>query len=534
MPNGQRSILNAPGLSQSDITSGIAQALSFIPAGRLAALGKTLAQRVGIGAAGAGATEAGLQAVSKALGSEQEIDKGQVVLAAALGPLAEVGTAATTGGKRLLDASRQEIPEQVARALEQGRVFTSDLFPPESFIGANLQRLAEKIPVVGTGSLRSIQQREREQAVRDLAGSFDVDIQTPFEEEIVSSATRVFDNARKRASELRVESVDQLVTGGEVGMTKASEVVGSEIAKQETLGQVSDQGLLNSLKSIQAELKGDFNRVGAVRTTVNNMITDIGRNRGPIASGGDVALNNVRRAITDDMTDFAKDFSKSARESGNKEGGKAFSKWKASNRIFAEGFEKARDAKLKQVLTKGQATPEVVNATIRGGRLSDLNRLNANLDDAGKQAARQSIIRDAIEKSGGIDDINPTKFINELKRPNVRKATNVFFKGKDKRELEGFKEFLDITRRAQQVGVLTPTGQELLAPTAVVAAGLAPKLALPILAPIAGGARIFESESVRNLMIKLGSTTTKEGKEKIIRKLQPLILEESRRNTEER
>ena len=55
LPNGQRSILNAPGLSQSDITSGIAQALSFIPAGRLAALGKTLAQRVGIGAAGAGA-----------------------------------------------------------------------------------------------------------------------------------------------------------------------------------------------------------------------------------------------------------------------------------------------------------------------------------------------------------------------------------------------------------------------------------------------------------------------------------------------
>jgi len=90
LPNGQQAVLNAPGLSQSDIVSGIAQVLAFSPAGRIGALGRNLAQRVGLGAVTSGATEAALQGASKALGSEQEIDKGQISTAAILGGGAEV------------------------------------------------------------------------------------------------------------------------------------------------------------------------------------------------------------------------------------------------------------------------------------------------------------------------------------------------------------------------------------------------------------------------------------------------------------
>lgn len=535
LPNGQRSVLNAPGLSQADITTGIAQALAFITPARIAGLGRTLLQRIGIGAAGAGATEAALQATTQALGSEQPLDRGQIALAAALGPAAELGTAAVTGGRRLLEATKANIPEQVARVLEQGRVFTSDLFTPTGFVGANLQRLAEKIPVIGTGGLRSAQQQERQQAIRDIAGEFDVDINTPFEEEIISSATRVFNVAQEKAVKFRNQATEELNKGGNVSTVNSLEAVNKQISRQENLGALADQPLLKMLNSVKQELSGDFQRIGQVRTTIHNAITDIGRNVGVLTSGADAALNSVRTALTQDMKNFARDFSRTAREAGDKAGGKAFAQWNASNRIFSDGFQKAKDTALKRVLTKGQATPEVVLTTIRGGKPSDLNRLNANIDATGKQAVRQTIIRDALEKSGGIDDINPTKFINELNRPNTKKAINVFFKGKVGKEFKGFREFLDLTRRAQEAGVITPTGQELLTPGAIIVAIAKPITAIGVGAPIAAGARLFESPQVRNLLIKLSDTTSKEGKEKLIRQLQPLILEESRRaRTEER
>jgi len=533
LPNGQRAVLNAAGLSTSDVLAGIAQTLSFVPAGGIASLGRNLAQRLTLGGAASGATEAGLQTATQALGSEQGIDEGQVAAATILGGASELAPAAITGGRQLIEAAKKEIPQQVSEALQQGRVFTSDLFPPDTFIGANLQRLAEKIPVVGTGNLRSTQQAERQQAARDFAGEFNIDLDTPFEEEIVSSAGRVFDRARERASNLRNQAVESLRGGGNVETPQTREVIEQEIARQEGLGARADNALLTSLRAIQNELSGNFQRIGDIRTTVNHQITDIGRNNSPIASGGDAALNNVRRALTDDMTTFARDFSRRARRAGAEEDGRAFNRWQASNRIFAEGFENARDAQLKKVLTKGEATPEVVLTTLRGGKTSDLRRLNNNLDAEGRQAARQTLLKEVFDKSGGLDEINPTRLINELQRPNIRKATNVFFTGNAKKELEGFKTYLDLTRRAQQAGVVTATGQELLAPGAALAAGIAPEIAIPVLATVSGGARVFESPAVRDLMIRLGQTEAREGQERLLREFRPLILAESRREKEE-
>jgi len=531
LPNGERAVINAPGLSTSDVAGGIAQVLSFVPGGQLASLGRTLLQRAGLQAAGAGATEAALQAGAQALGSEQELDKGQIATAAALGPVGEVGTAAVTAGKRVFEAAKREVPEKVAKAIEQGRVFTSDLFPPDTFVGANLQRLAEKIPITGTGPLRSLQQNERQQAVRDIAGEFDVDIDTPFEEEIIGSATRVFEQAQERAKTFRKESVDELVKGGDVNVDNAKAAVVKEIEKQQGLGKKGSQSLINSLEDTLEELTGDFKRIGDIRTTVHNEIADINKPNNVLPSSAEDVLNNVRTAITQDMKTFARDFSKTAKESGDKLGAQALARWNASNRIFADGFQKAKDSQLKKVLTKGEVTPEVALTVVRGGKPSDLKRLNANLDPAGKQAVRQTIIRDAIEKAGGLEDIDPTRFVNELNRPNNRKAAKVFFTGKAGKEFEGLKLFLTKTKRAQQAGTLTPTGQELIAPLTGVLLGVASPIAVPVGGAISASARIFESPKIRDLLIKLESVPSTEGKEKIFRELQPLISEEVRRRS---
>lgn len=84
-PDGKRQILNKAGFSQADAMSAAAAVLAFIPAGKLASFGSNLLARMGITGAASGATEYGLQKTSQALGSEQEIDKGNIALATAGG-----------------------------------------------------------------------------------------------------------------------------------------------------------------------------------------------------------------------------------------------------------------------------------------------------------------------------------------------------------------------------------------------------------------------------------------------------------------
>ncbi len=85
----RRSVLNRPGLSWRDLADFNAQALAFIPATKLAGLGKTTVQKAAIGAAGAGATEQGLQETGMLLG-RKERDPGATALAAGLGGVGEV------------------------------------------------------------------------------------------------------------------------------------------------------------------------------------------------------------------------------------------------------------------------------------------------------------------------------------------------------------------------------------------------------------------------------------------------------------
>lgn len=99
----RRSVLNRPGLSPQDVTTTIAQALSFVPAARLAGLGKSLMSKLGLGAASAAATEQGLQEIGVALGREER-DPTSTAIAGALGGAAEVIMPAVQGFRNARNA----------------------------------------------------------------------------------------------------------------------------------------------------------------------------------------------------------------------------------------------------------------------------------------------------------------------------------------------------------------------------------------------------------------------------------------------
>ncbi len=98
----RRSVLNRPGFSAGDAITGITQMLAFVPAARISAMGKTLAQKVGFGAAASGATEQALQETGIALGREER-DPAATALAAGLGGGAEMAGA---GLRRFADGRK--------------------------------------------------------------------------------------------------------------------------------------------------------------------------------------------------------------------------------------------------------------------------------------------------------------------------------------------------------------------------------------------------------------------------------------------
>lgn len=115
----QRSVLNRPGISPQDLTTGITQVLAFVPAAKIASFGKSLLQKVGIGAFTSAATEAARQEATIAQGSEQGRSPADVAIAGTLGGLSETILPAIQGirGARRASAIGAETDE-VARAIE--------------------------------------------------------------------------------------------------------------------------------------------------------------------------------------------------------------------------------------------------------------------------------------------------------------------------------------------------------------------------------------------------------------------------------
>ncbi len=90
--DGERSVLNKPGLSGQDAVRSVFQFLSFLPTTRAAALANTVKAKVGLGAVGAAGTEQAIQEVSRLAGSEEERAPLRTLGAAALGAAGEAIT----------------------------------------------------------------------------------------------------------------------------------------------------------------------------------------------------------------------------------------------------------------------------------------------------------------------------------------------------------------------------------------------------------------------------------------------------------
>jgi len=160
--DGKLSVLNKPGISTTDSMKLMSDFLAFLPAGKLATLGKGFLAKFGIGALASGATEAGIQETGKAAGIKTPRELERIGIAAGLGGIGEtVGPAVSKlkniAYKKSLKKAGEgitDVPETIAagkEAIEGVKSYTGvdvPLYKPQQTLlpsDLTLQRLLPQL-----------------------------------------------------------------------------------------------------------------------------------------------------------------------------------------------------------------------------------------------------------------------------------------------------------------------------------------------------------------------------------------------------
>lgn len=475
-----------PQTTEGKIFSEALPYLTPVGAERIAAQAPTIAGRVAQGASRLLAENAvGSMAANSVQDNPEElaIDLGTgVVLGGAINQLGRAAGAVYRGVRGAISPEAQ----QAIRFANSADVplHTTDVLPPNSRVGRMAQTTAENIPFAGTSSMRANQQEARSQLVDEFASRFG-----EYDPSIVIGSLKAKTSGIRKAAGNRLEQVQSAMTGVNIQPTRAIQQIDDEIGKLQKLGQVADTDTISKLQAYRNELaKGDVNleQLSRLRTQFR---MDVRGERTQMPPPAEAAVQRVYRAMTGDIDNSI----------GQNLGNDTLRRYKQANAVYADEASKLQNTRLKNVLMKGDLTPEVVNNMLFSKNKSEVQNLYRSVGQVGRAQMRNGIIGKAMEKSGG----SPDQFLRQINL--MSNQTGIAFKGRDAAYLKGIKNYLEATKRAGQAGVTTPTGQQTI--PFILGIGTVTN---PALVGVGGGygllARMYESEPARNAMLRLANT----------------------------
>ncbi|HHY6411257.1 TPA: lytic transglycosylase domain-containing protein [Salmonella enterica] len=405
-----------------------------------------------------------------------------VVLGGTINQLGRVAGAAYRGVKGAISPEAQ----QAIRFANSADVplHTTDVLQPNSRVGRMAQTTAENIPFAGTSTMRANQQEARSQLVNEYASRFG-----EYDPSIVIGSLKSKTSGIKRAAGNRLEQIQNAMTGVNIQPTRALQQIDDEIASLQKLGKVADTDTISKLQAYRDELAGgnvDLQQLSNLRSQFRQ---DVKGERVVMPNRSDAAIQRVYRAMTGDIDSSI----------GQNLGNDTLRRYKQANAVYADEASKLQNTRLKNVLMKGDLTPEVVNNMLFSKNKSEVQNLYNSVGQIGRSQMRNGIIGKAMEKSGG----SPDQFLRQVNL--MSNQTGIAFKGRDAAYLKGLKNYLESTKRAGQAGVTTPTGQQAI--PFIMGIGTVTN---PALIGVGGGygllARMYESEPARNAMLRLANT----------------------------
>lgn len=249
----RRSVLNRPGFSPQDLTTATAQVLAFIPAAKIASLGKTLLQKLGMGAIGAGTTEQALQEAGVTLG-RKERDPVATGLAAGLGGAAElvapavqslksarqaktlgVEKAALDGVRPVVEAGAEASKRTGIQLTPAQKTLDPFALEEQSFLGSLPASARKAVEFLKTQNKQS--QAAVKTFLSDLAPSDALQTGNIKARDAAKTLLELADETRKQATKPLYKKA--FSEGGQVDLTGVSEIIEDITAKFPKSGQVS-------------------------------------------------------------------------------------------------------------------------------------------------------------------------------------------------------------------------------------------------------------------------------------------------------
>lgn len=372
-------------------------------------------------------------------------------------------------------------------------VMTSDVQAPQTFVGKSLRDWGEKIPFTGTAGKRVEQQAARETAVRSFLEDVGVSDQRAIEavtDDVLKKRGADF----KKYSDFKKEIVEQVDQAGAVDVSRASAAIDEEITN---LRGLKNQKMYGALISELEEFKGSLQ--GQNLKNVEQLRQDLGTTL-PTKPGLVEVSDTAQKASKRIYSALKQDIAATVEAVGGKP---ARMKWEVSNARLSEMINEGKKTSLRRVLSTGEATPEAAASLLLSNKRSDNIRLYSNLTPEGRKNAAIALMQEVIKKSGGIDELSPTRFANELAKRSD--AVGVFLNAEQKARANDLVRVLQATKRAAEAGFMPNTGAAL---TPFFLFDIAGTGGMSTLATLSLGSlsRAYESKAFRNLAYGLRKT----------------------------
>lgn len=420
--------------------------LALAPGGAVAR-GAGLAQKALAGAR-VGGIVGGLQYVDP-----NETRLANIAQGAALGGVAAGAIdLAAKGGARLANTFAGRSEQPIADVLALGKQHNVPVFAPDvagSPIMNKVATITEDVPLVGMAKPR-LQQAEAAMAgAQSLIGRLAPQVDD-VGRELQGSLTRRSEGLQKAAGRLYDRVAQAADPLGPVPLTNLRSTA-QRLLDEAKKDIDPNAGLIARLERFAQAQDGNFSQSRLFRSNLGDEIKKL-------QTGMDMKaarpLQQLKGALEQDINGFAQSA-----------GGDVAGKWKAADRFFREKVVPQRESDIVRAM-RNRNPDEVFKQFVKAGSQDRAQRLYNALDGKGRDAIKAGILNQAWEKAvqDGAKGVafSPAKFAGELER--VQGSVGVFFKGADKKELDGFTKLMRHIERAGQVAENPPTGNRLVLP----------------------------------------------------------------------
>jgi hypothetical protein len=508
---------------------GVANKIAGGVEGLTGQVAKSLASQPTQQLTGATGAAAGQQAAEKAGAGEV----GQVAASLVGGVLG-----AKAGGIPNIRTAAKEIPQGLQAAEERGiKVMTTDVIKPKTRVGETVQRFEK--------AQRVEQMAQRKKAATDFIRQYGADVDAELNSSFLGEVYDDFKHKRKfkvdKYNELKTDVINKLDDKGTMPINKTAARIDKEIAKLQKFDP--ENNLIDFYENFKSKLQNkSIGSLEELRKDLGDEITKASTDPlKPINKRrGDAIAKKVYESLNEDMGNFIK-----ARGEP-----KDYNKWRAGNKKLSDMMKELEVKALERTLNNGEATPETIKTMLVTDKPSINRTLYKNLTPTGKKHARTALIQEALYRAskGNIDELSADVFKNKLR--DLQRNTKIFFHKEDKRAIEGLYRALKLTEDAGKIVAGPPTGALNIpiltsmlgavgAGGGFAAGGGDPYLTMAgaAFAPmaVAGYTRIYNSRTVRNILLKLPSLKRGSPEEaKLVKRLWTTMQDQYDKQNEEK